>query len=130
MNPRGIVGGGVREGDKLLSARADVAAPANVLTEDNHNQEQDSPGSVEDGEILIVFPCRAIRTDNRSFAGTVNLHGGCVGLLGIQIGAEFDCVGLPGTVNLRRQRGNSTTVPIPAANPATNLPTESPHKPR
>jgi hypothetical protein len=41
------------------SARADVAAPANiVLTEDNHNQEQDSPGSVEDGEILIVFPCR------------------------------------------------------------------------
>ncbi|KAJ7004601.1 hypothetical protein NC653_009444 [Populus alba x Populus x berolinensis] len=30
------------------SARADVAAPANGFTEDNHNQEQDSPGSVED----------------------------------------------------------------------------------
>ncbi|KAL9386670.1 hypothetical protein Peur_019794 [Populus x canadensis] len=131
------------------SARADVAAPANVFTEDNHNQEQDSPGSVEDGEILIVFPCR----------GTVTLHGGCVGLLGIQIGAEFDCVGFPGTVTLRRQHGNSATViqgnlapklpvrskpyltaqssalralqvPIPAANPATNLPAESPHKPR
>jgi len=59
---------------------------------------------------LFFFLFLAIRTDNRSFAGTVNLHGGCVGLLGIQIGAEFDCVGLPGTVNLRRQRGNSTTV--------------------
>jgi hypothetical protein len=59
---------------------------------------------------LFLFLFLAIRTDNRSFAGRVTLHGGCVGLLGIQIGAEFDCVGLPGTVTLRRQRGNSATV--------------------